>query len=68
MLTEAAYRNFCRAIEETRRGRVSARVLGDRLLDNLKSKGLLVSEEEPDLEGMAAELVNAGYKVVPPNA
>jgi hypothetical protein len=67
MLTVAAHRNFCRALSEMRRGRVSSKDMAESLLECLKSKGLRVVEEEPDLEAMAATLVEAGYAVVPPN-
>jgi uroporphyrinogen-III synthase len=67
-MSDAARRNFCRAIAEARRGRVSSSDMGERLLECLKAKGLRVVEEEPDLEAMAAALVEAGYQVAAPNA
>ena len=66
MLTVSAHRNLCRALQEMRRGRVSSRDMADSLVENLKEKGLRVVEEEPDLDAMAAALVEAGYEVQPP--
>jgi hypothetical protein len=68
MLTVAAHRKLCRALEEMRRGRVSSREMGDSLIERLKDKGLRVVEEEPDLAAMAATLVEAGYEVTAPVA
>lgn len=68
MLTVTAHRNFCRAIQEMRRGRVSSSDMAQSLMECLKNKGLRVVEEDPDLEAMAAALIEAGYEVKAPDA
>jgi len=67
MLTVGAHRSLCRALAEMRRGRVSSIDMADSLIECMKTKGLRVVEDEPDLEAIAATLVEAGYEVKPPN-
>lgn len=65
-LSDAARRDFNRAVAEIRRGRVSSADMAADLIERLLSKGILVSEKAPDLSEMARALTEAGYTVEPP--
>ncbi len=66
MLSPESKRKFCRCVEEMRRSSKSSQSLGEDLLVRLDAKGLSVVDTDPDLEAMAAALMEAGYTVEPP--